>query len=245
MSNTSHKRPARAVHYGPAKFLHACLLALVLAGFASPSYGQQKVVDLELVLAVDASASVSPVEFALQTGGLAAAFRDPAVHAAIQAAGGNVLAVALVFWAGPRDQSLAVGWSPVFDVASAVQFAARIEGARREFAGVTAIGEAIEFAARASFANAYTGERVVIDVSGDGPTNFGRKTAVVRDKIVADGITVNGLAIINEVENLAAYYRDHVIGGPGAFVDTATDSQDFVRAIRDKLVREIMWRPTS
>ncbi len=228
-----------------AKFFRSCLATVVLAGFPAAAYGQQKAVDLELVLAVDVSASVSPAEFALQSGGLAEAFRDPEVHAAIQTAGGNGIAAALLFWAGPQEQSLVVGWSLVSDVASSVEFAGRIEAARRDFAGVTAIGEAMQFAAQATSANAYSGDRVVIDVSGDGPTNFGRKTGAIRDKIVAIGITVNGLAIINQVEDLVAYYRDHVIGGPGAFVASASDSQDFVRAIRSKLIKEILWRPSS
>ena len=218
-------------------------MTVVLAGFTPAAYGQEKAVDLELVLAVDVSGSIRPTEFALQRRGLAEAFRDPAVHAAIETVGG--IAVALLHWAGPREQDLVVDWSLVFDAASSKAFAARIEAAKRGFAGVTAIGEALQSAASATGANAYLGERIVIDVSGDGPTNFGRETSPVRDRIVAAGITVNGLAILNETKDLTAYYRDQVVGGPGSFVAAAADSDDFVRAIRGKLIQEILGRPSS
>ncbi len=223
----------------------ACLVTVVLAGFTAAAHGQERAVDLELVLAVDVSGSVSPAEFALQRRGLAEAFRDPAVHTVIETAGGNGIVVALLYWAGPQEQSLVVGWSLVSDAVTSVEFAGRIETAKRRFAGVTAIGEALQSAAQAAAANAYLSERIVIDISGDGPTNWGREPRSIRDRIVATGITVNGLAIVNEVEDLTVYYRDHVVGGPGAFVASASDSDDFVRAIRSKLIQEILGRPSS
>ena len=73
-----------------ATVARACLASFLLAGMSAAAAGQGKAVDLELVLAVDVSASVSPAELALQRGGLADAFRDPAVHAAIETAGGKV-----------------------------------------------------------------------------------------------------------------------------------------------------------
>ncbi len=82
--------------------VRACLVTVVLAGFTAVVYGQEKAVDLELVLAVDISVSVSPAEFALQRRGLAEAYRDPAVHTAIETAGGNGIAVALLYWSGPQ-----------------------------------------------------------------------------------------------------------------------------------------------
>jgi len=101
------------------------------------------------------------------------------------------------------------------------------------------------FGAQATVTNAYVGERVVVDISGDGWTNTGRTSASIRDRVVAAGITLNGLAILNEVADLVAYYRDNVVGGPGAFVESASDYHDFVRAIRRKLLREILWRPST
>ena len=224
-----------------ASMVHACLASIVLS--AIPALGQEKAVDLELALGVDVSASVSVAEFEFQRHGLAEAFRDPAVQAAVEA--GDGIAVALFYWAGDQEQSMAVEWSLISDAASSAGFADKIEKTERKNAGKTAIGEAMWFGAQATVANAYVGERVVIDISGDGWANTGRTSASIRDKVVAAGITVNGLAILNEVEGLVLYYRDNVVGGPGAFVELASDYHDFVRAIRYKLLREILWRPST
>src|SRR5690606_607988 len=89
--------------------------------------------------------------------------------------------------------------------------------------------------------------RRVIDVSGDNPDNRSvRPAPLARDAAVADGITINALAILENdpigpsgrpllVEN----YEREVIGGPGAFVLAAEDRQDFPRALRQKMVLEI------
>jgi len=222
--------------------VHGCLVSVVLTGSAAMAFGQQRAVDLELILAVDVSASVSPAEFDLQRRGLAEAFRDPAVHSAIEA--GNEVAVALLYWSGDQEQSMVVDWSLVSDAASSAEFADKIETTERGFGGQTAIGEAMLFAAHATVANAYQGERIVIDISGDGWTNVGRTSSDVRDELAATGITINGLAILNEGTDVVTYYRDNVVGGPGAFVESASDYRDFTRAFRRKLVREILWRPS-
>ena len=228
-----------------ATIVRAFLVTALLAASSVAAKGQEKAVDLELLLALDVSGSVSPTEFTLQRDGLAQAFRDPAIHEAIGNAGHLGIAVALLFWAGPREQSLVVDWSHVTDPTTSLAFAGKIQGTKRTFTGVTAIGEALQSAAAATATNTYLGERIVIDVSGDGPTNFGRETSPIRDRVVATGVTVNGLAIVGEVADLKAYYRDHVIGGPGAFVTSASDFHDFVQAIRSKLFQEIMGRPSS
>ena len=233
--------------------INACLASMVLSVSAVMALGQEQAVDLELALGVDVSASVSEAEFDLQRHGLAEAFRDPAVQAALEA--GDGIAVALFYWAGDQEQSMVVEWSLVSDAASSAEFADKIETTERRFgaplgrsgrsSGKTAIGEAMWFGAQATVTNAYVGERVVVDISGDGWTNTGRTSASIRDRVVAAGITLNGLAILNEVADLVAYYRDNVVGGPGAFVESASDYHDFVRAIRRKLLREILWRPST
>ena len=96
--------------------------------------------------------------------------------------------------------------------------------------------------------NGYEGTRRVIDVSGDGPNNWGRLVARVRDETAARRITINGLPIINDgggfisryyLPDLDLYYRGCVIGGPGAFIVAARNFKDFARAIRKKLILEI------
>jgi len=84
-----------------------------------------------------------------------------------------------------------------------------------------------------------------MDISGDGRTNQGIQTAPMRDAAVAQGVTVNGLAILNEDPSVDSYFLANVIGGSGAFVMTATDYNDFARAIRLKLLREISGPPIA
>ena len=232
--------------------LLAWLGALVLAGLPAAAPGQGgRPVDLELVLAVDTSSSVSAEEFDLQMRGLAEAFRSPAVVQAIRAAGDLGLAVSLVQWSDARKQTLAIDWVMVTDDASAARFSQEIENTPRFLiGGGTALGGALSFSMRQFETSGYQGRRKVIDVSGDGRTNQGAHPSRVRDLAVAAGITVNGLAILNEDLYVDRYYRYNVIGGTGAFVMTADDYRDFANAILQKLIKEIAGvpiaaRPTS
>lgn len=197
-------------------------------------------VDLELVLAVDASASVRYREYSLQMQGLAAAFRDPSVVAVIRAATPRGVAVSLIQWSGVGAQAMLVDWTFVEDAASAAAFADRIDAAPRGVrAGGTALGDAVLFGLAALAANDFQGRRQVIDVSGDGRANAGTAPALARGQAVAAGVTVNGLAILEEEADLDSYYADNLIGGPGAFLQTADDSADFARAMKRKLITEI------
>ena len=219
----------------------AALVGLVTAGEALAGAA----VELELVLAVDASGSVDNDEFALQVRGLAAAFRDPRVVSAIESQGGDGIAVAVMQWSSPGNQIVAVDWTPIADAASAAAFAERIEGAGRLLYGETAIAHALRFATGLFVSGAFEGRRKVIDLSGDGPNNYGGMPTRIRDLAVAAGMTINGLAILNEYAELDRYYQAEVIGGPGAFVMTAADYADFAAAIRNKLVREISGPPIA
>ena len=201
--------------------------------------------ELELVIAVDASGSVDNREFALQVQGLASAFRDPRVVAAVESHGVAGIAVAVMQWSSPGNQIVAVDWTAVADAASASALAERIESAGRLLYGETAIAHALRFASGLFAHGNFDGRRKVINLSGDGPNNFGGVTGQVRDLAVAAGMTINGLAILNEYAELDRYYAAEVIGGPGAFVMTATDYQDFADAIRNKRVREIEGPPIA
>jgi hypothetical protein len=222
------------------------LAALPVPGTAPGTAHAQVAVELELVLAVDTSASVDATEFDLQMRGLATAFRDPGIVATIRRAAPGGIAVSLVQWGGPLSQRLSVGWAHVDDAASAERFAARVEAARRAYVvEPTAIAHALNFAMELFAENGFAGRRRVIDVSGDGPNNYGYHPDAMRDWAVNAGITVNGLAVLGEHDDLEPYYRDHVIGGPGAFLVRAADYGDFARAIRLKLMREIEGAPLA
>jgi hypothetical protein len=202
-------------------------------------------VDLQLVLAVDASGSITDRAFELQTQGLAEAFRDPEVQAALQARGRRGVAVTLMQWSGQFEQAVSVDWTLVHDAPTAIAFARRVETTPRRFTAETGVGSALAFGVRLLEQNRFTGGRRVIDVSGDGEANSGVEPDAVRDAAAAVGITINGLAILDEIPTLNRYYADHVIGGQDAFLIVAKDFGDFTRAIRRKLLREIQSAPLA
>jgi hypothetical protein len=224
----------------PLRRLASAAIGLLAAIAAANDVARaQTPVDLELVLAVDASSSVSGPEFDLQMQGLATAFRDPDVRTAIRQAGPQGIAVALAQWSSPGHQVVVVDWTAVADDASAESLAARLESSRRLILGETALDGALAFATALLENNGFAGRRRVIDVSGDGQANWGPDPDSARDRAVAAGITINALAVVNEQAHLDDYYRAHVIGGEGAFVLAAADYADFARAMRLKLLREL------
>jgi hypothetical protein len=226
--------------------LGAWALAALLGALGAGAVAQERPVDLELVLAVDASSSVSAAEFDLQMRGLSEAFRSTEVIAAIRASGDLGIAVSLIQWSDNRKQFVAVDWAEVRDAASAERLAGKIERSPRFLiGGGTAIGGALKFAIRQIETNRFAGRRKVIDVSGDGRTNQGSQPADMRDAAVALGITINGLAILNEDPVVDGYYRANVIGGTGAFVMTAKDYDSFAVAILAKLIKEIAGVPIA
>ena len=217
------------------------ILALLAATLAlSRSRAIPQSVDLALVLAVDASGSVDQVRFELQKQGYVAAFRHPRVIGAIQSGPAGAIAVIMMQWTGPALQVTAVPWTKISDAASANAFADAIARAPRAlFSGGTSISGAIDTSMALLFDNPYRAARRVIDISGDGANNRGRSVNQARDEAIARGVGINGLPILALEPNLDSYYKDNVIGGPGAFMIAAKDFESFGEAILKKLIAEI------
>lgn len=225
------------------------LLAVLLLvfGLVLDSEAAEKIVDLELVLAVDASGSVNDDEYRLQLIGIAHGFRDPAVRKAIRSGPAKAIAVNLLVWAEPQVPKDMTGWFVIASDDDAERFASAVENFPRRQTGSTAIGEGIAAALRSLAANGIAGTREVVDVSGDGRESVAREFTVLVDQArtmaIARGVVINGLAIQNEVSDLADYYRRNVQAGPESFVMAAKDYEDFAEAMRRKLLREIEYRP--
>ncbi len=208
-------------------------------------------VDVELTLAVDISRSINPDEALLQRQGYIEAFRDPGIIRAIRSGILGRIAVAYFEWSGIDDAEIVADWTLIDGAESAHAFAAVLERVTPGSARRTSISGAIEFALSWFDGNGFEGTRQVIDISGDGPNNWGALVTTARDRAVARRVTINGLPILDEgggsyswfnIPNLDLYYRDCVIGGPGAFLVVAADFKDFARAVRRKLILEIAGR---
>lgn len=208
---------------------------------AVPALAQSKTpVVIELVLALDSSASVDAREFQLQNEGIALAFRDPEVLQAVDNLKPFGAAIAIIQWGGPGETQVVLPFTHIENARDAKAFGFRMSLVRRWMrASVTSLAAGITDSAALLEANAFDGQRKVIDVSGDGPDNSGDDLEGARKKALASGITINGLSIEAEEAGLHAYYRDHVIIGADSFAEPAQGFEDFARAMKEKLLREL------
>jgi hypothetical protein len=229
--------------------LTACLLAPIGPARAAED------VDLALVLVTDVSRSVDDSEFALEKEGYAAALTNEQVISAIRRGPMGSIAVAYVEFASGFEVKTVLDWTVIRDPATAKAFVERLGAAPRSFWGRTAISAGIDHAVGMLTESGYNASRRTIDVCGDGTNNAGREVSAARDDAVAAGITINGLAIINEHPvswtfahvqppgGLPNYYRENVTGGPGSFVLEVRDFKSFGDAMTRKLVAEIAGQP--
>ena len=237
----------------PAALAVAALAGLGFAATPAPRYvdlpgaKQAGSVDVELVLAVDISYSMDPDEQALQREGYVEALTSSEFLNTLRHGMHGRIAVTYVEWAGVIDQKIIMPWRLIDGRATAEKVAAEISRAPYRRAYRTSIAGALSFSAPLFEENGYRGIRRVIDVSGDGTNNQGPLVTIVRDQVVAKGITINGLPIMlkrpnpatMDIPDLDIYYEDCVIGGPGSFVHPVRDREKFKDAIRAKLVLEI------
>jgi hypothetical protein len=238
---------------GAAMRMVKILLALILAAGAlapAPALAGDDV-DLLLVLAADVSRSIDAAKFQLQRDGYAAAISDPRVLDTIKSGHSGRIGLTFVEWSGVGAQHVVIDWTAIGDAATAKDFGDRLLEAPRSFADRTSISGAIEFAMDQFTRTPFASARRIIDVSGDGTNNAGRDVASSRDDAVAKGVTINGLVILSENPmswnpdhtnppgGLDNYYRNNVIGGPGAFVMVAKDFNSFGQAMIGKLIAEV------
>jgi hypothetical protein len=225
------------------------LLAACLACASDVRAAQS--VDVALVLVSDVSRSIDDSEFKLEKDGYASAFTSRQVIDAIQGGTVGAIAVSYVEFASSFEVRTVLDWELVHDQASAKAFADKLAAAPRSFWGRTAISSGIDRGVQLLAESGYDARRRVIDVCGDGTNNAGRDVTEARDDALKAGITINGLAIINDHPvswtyahvqppgGLPNYYRENVTGGPSSFVLEVHDFHTFGEAMTRKLVTEI------
>ena len=221
------------------------MIAVALLAGLRPAAAQDIAVDLELVLAVDISQSVDAYESYLQRQGYIEALADPQVIEAIQSGLHRRIAVTYIEWAGPGIWVPVAAWGSIGTADDARVLAATLARQFLNRGQGTSISALLPVAVSLFEGNGFDGERRVIDISGDGPNSTGGNVAAARDAAIAEGVTVNGVAINNfdggwySLPDLDVYYRECVVGGPGAFVVAADGFETFSQAILRKLILEI------
>jgi opacity protein-like surface antigen len=230
-----------------------CLVAL-LAAVLSPAARAADDVDVALVLVSDVSRSIDDSEFKLEKDGYLTAFTSSAVIDAIRSGLNGAIGVAYVEFASSFEVRTVIDWTVIRDKASAQAFAENLAAAPRSFWGRTAISAGVDSGVQLLAESGLNAPRRVIDVCGDGTNNAGREITEARDDALKAGITINGLAIINDHPvswtfahvqppgGLANYYRENVTGGPGSFVLEVHDFHTFGEAMTRKLISEIASR---
>ena len=221
--------------HGPLVKWLAALACLV----AAPAVADCR---LALALALDISSSVDADEDRLQRLGLANALSAPEVIEAFTANPGETVALAVFEWSGRYQQDMVLDWRILRDRADVIAAADEVRRSKRRYAEFpTALGYALGYAAGVMGA-APPCLFQTLDVSGDGVNNDGFGPRLAYRNFPLAQVTVNGLTIGGAEDDLAGYYLRELIKGPGAFVEIALDFNDFERAMRRKLVRELETR---
>jgi hypothetical protein len=220
------------------------LVAAATVGLVSSPLSAVACPDLALVLAIDNSGSIDPREYRLQTMGLADALRNPEVRAAIESAG--QVSMAAVFWGDSGYPIQVISWFALDSDDAINDFALRLETNPREVAGGTDLGSGVWAALdKLEVPGVACAPRRMINVTGDGRETLsprrsqGVSVLQAKRRAEAMGVTINALAVADEDPTLGKYFSVHLITGPDAFVMEIRDHADFVRAILEKLVREI------
>ena len=215
------------------------VVAVILFTAETKATSEHTQVDLALILAVDVSASVDQAEYHLQNQGLAKAITSPEAIRLIRRCHFGRIAVMIVQWSSRQSQSVVVPWTIVSDEATADRVARAVSAAPRQSAGATSISAMIDFGMVQFFRAPITAPRHVIDISTDGVNNDGVRPRFPRGRANAAGVTINGLTILNDVNNLDIYFRQYISAGPNNFVMKADDYEAYKTAIKRKLLKEV------
>ena len=233
----------RKSHFGKGA-LAACAVAAASAGALTASRAQDDLpkVDAALILTVDVSSSVDEKRYQLQMEGIAAALEDEGVINTVLGGANGAILISMVTWADKAK--LSIPWTMVTNAQQAKALANTVRTLPQQEGEFTCMGRMARYIADKVVARMPAkAEKIVVDVSGDGPDNCntGQLLENSRSDLFGIGVTINGLPILEgkDAETIEEWYKEHVIGGPGAFIVAAKGYEDFARAFRQKFVVEV------
>lgn len=226
-------------------------LALLSACFAAAASAEP--CRLSLALALDVSGSVDQREYRLQAEGLAAALVDDEVRDLLFALPDAPVALAIYEWSASQYQRVIEDWVLITDEAVLAGVVARLRGVQRAPAPEpTGLGAALAFGKRLIDTGPACWDQT-LDVSGDGKNNEWPTPRQLRDQRLLSGLRINALVVVEdrdeeragarEIGELPAYFNTEVIQGPGAFIEVARGFEDYTRAMKRKLLKELATRP--
>jgi len=241
-----------AQHLKPAFNLRALCLLIICVFISLPTHATDIEVDIELVLAVDVSRSMSPRELEIQRRGYAEALVSDEVISVIQSGLLGRVAITYIEWAGSFSQRVVVDWTLISNKTEAQVVANKLTAHFEDSLRRTSISGALGFSSNLFNNNDFIANRQIIDISGDGPNNQGRLVTKARDVVLEKGIIINGLPLMTKegigsllsIDDLDDYYFHCVTGGPASFVLPVFEWGQFPNAVRRKLVLELAHNNT-
>lgn len=203
--------------------------------------------DANIVTGLDLSSSIEAPEALLQVDGIVMAIRSPQIVAAIQQGQHGRIGFALFVWADGNHPVLAA-WrvigSPEDAAAVSTEAAKQLRAIRGSdivvrLGALTDLSGAIDYGAEMLQAAPFATERRIINIIGNGVDNVGEHAWPARDRAVAQGITINGVALGRD-RTIYRYFKREVIGGPHAFAFAASDPEHLVEVLARKFTTEIV-----
>ncbi len=211
------------------------------------------ITDANIVTALDISDSVDPKEMRIEIEGIALAIRTSEVLDAIQTGRHGRIGFAVFAWHHGGIYPVLVSWTLISSARDAMsvsnqitdclRFADEAEGRRQSnlhhSGRLTDISEAINHATELLLTAPYATSRAVVNIIGNGKDNLGEEPQQARDSLAVQGGTINGVVLGGD-PSLLDYYRQQVVGGPGAFLLSADDAGMIVELLARKFRYDIV-----
>lgn len=188
-----------------------------------------------LLLLIDASGSGGDPGFKYQMNGTAAAIRHAKFIDVIKSKPGGVAVSVMQFgW----DPAVSIPWVILKTADDAYALANKIENAPKVAEGATGIGAGIYGGLEYFKKLPCKAQQKVMDISGDGLNNTEVSVGGARKEAIEQNVMINGLPIQNGPDDIIEHYTRDIMT-PDGFVIPVKSWEDFGRAIRRKLVREV------
>jgi hypothetical protein len=202
--------------------------------------------DVNIVTGLDFSGSIEAHDAQVQIDGITMAIRSPQIIAAIRNGNRGRIGFALFVWAS-GNYPILVTWrqsgsaeeaAAVADEVSAGLHALFGSEALARLGALTDLSGALDYGGEMLHTAPFATDRQVINIIGNGIDNVGEGVPPVRDRLVSEGVTINGVALGRDL-TLFAYLKRDVIGGPDSFALMADDPELLVETLARKFVTEI------
>jgi hypothetical protein len=203
--------------------------------------------DVNIVTGLDFSGSIEAPEARIQIDGIVQAIRSPQIVAAIRNGRYGRIGFTVFVWADgnyPVFPSWRLIGSPEEAIAVSEELGARLDAIigsdiHVKLGALTDLSSALEFGGEMLRNAPFATRNRVVNIIGNGIDNVAEGAPPMRDRLVAQGVTINGVALGPD-RTIYDYFKREVVGGPDAFVLSASDPNNLIDVLARKFVTEIV-----